>query len=145
MWGGAALSGVIASAAAQLFQGNEMRIAKSFKKPVARPWAIFPILVLVALSGFVGKGHAQGTSIGKPWLFGSGIACDASLLPWRSVWFGHFAGGLAAYRPGAPRVSLVWQDQKLCFPSRRQCLSWQRAQHRLFYQIHGYSTCLRIR
>ncbi len=122
-----------------------MRIEKSFRKPVGKPWVILLVLVFLALVGFADKGRAQGTAIGKPWLFGEGIACDASLLPWRSVWFGHFAGGLAHYERGAPQIDLVWQDQKLCFPSRRQCLSWQRAQHRLFHQVQGYSTCLRIR
>lgn len=118
-----------------------MRIAHSLTKVSA----LLPALVLLALFGFAGKGRAEGTSIGKPWLFGDGIACDASLLPWRSVWFGHFSGGLASYRRGDATIKLVWQDQKLCFPSRRDCMAWQRHQRREFSQIEGYWTCLRLR
>ncbi len=122
-----------------------MRIAKLLTRAAARPWAVVPVLVLLGLIGFADKGHAMGTSIGKPWLFGSGIACDASLLPWRSVWFGHFSGGRADYVGGDPQIALVWKDEKLCFPSRQECLSWQKAQHQLFHQLQGYWTCLRIR
>ncbi|MHB8883637.1 MAG: hypothetical protein ACYC5H_00895 [Methylovirgula sp.] len=120
-----------------------MQIPRSLQ--IIRPCAFLPVLVLLALFGFGDKGQAQGTSIGKPWFFGEGIACDASLLPWPSVWFGHFSGGLAYYRRGAPQVRLIWKDQKLCFPSRQECLSWQRREHRLFYRVQGYTTCLRIR
>ncbi|HEY5226448.1 MAG TPA: hypothetical protein VIJ06_06620 [Methylovirgula sp.] len=99
----------------------------------------------LALCGFATQSKAQGTSIGKPLIFGDGIACEASLLPWRSVWFGHFSGGRAYYRRGAPAIALIWQDQKLCFPSRRECLAWQRAEHRHYRQVEGYTTCLRLR
>jgi hypothetical protein len=107
--------------------------------------AAVPVIAALAWLGFAGRSEAQGTEIGKPLIFGEGIACDASLLPWRSVWFGHFSGGLAYYRRGAPAVELTWKDQKLCFPSRRECLAWQRQQHRLFRQVQGYTTCLRLR
>ncbi len=89
--------------------------------------------------------QATGTDIGKPWLFGAGIGCDASLLPWRSVWLGHFSGGLASYVPGAPAASVTWHDQKLCFPSRRECMQWQRAERRQFGGVQGYWTCLLLR
>ena len=122
-----------------------MRILKSRGGPLKCPCALLFTLILLAPFGFADRGQAQGTSIGKPWLFGDGVACDASLLPWPSVWFGHFSGGLAYYQRGAPQIDLVWKDQKLCFPSRRECLSWQRTQRRLFNRVRGYTTCLRIR
>lgn len=100
--------------------------------------------LMLMVIGF-GTAHAQGTNIGRPELFGAGIACDASLLPWRSVWFGHFSGGNATYVPGAPAASVDWEDQKLCFPSRRACMAWQRAERRRFREIQGYWTCLLLR
>jgi hypothetical protein len=116
-----------------------MMIAKS---PARTLLAVMTLSALLASAGAV---RAEGTDIGKPWLFGAGIACDASLLPWPSVWFGHFSGGLASYVPGAARASVVWQDQKLCFPSRRECMAWQHAEHRQFSGIQGYWTCMILR
>lgn len=102
-------------------------------------------LVVAALLDSATAVQAAGTDIGKPWLFGAGIACDARLVPWRSVWFGHFSGGLATYVPGAPSAIVTWHDQKLCFPSRRECMAWQRAERRQFGGIQGYWTCLLLR
>src|SRR5579863_342694 len=113
-----------------------MRIAISVAK-------LFCVLAFACLA--VSPGQAQGTAIGKPWLFGDGIACDASLLPWHSVWYGHFAGGLAAYRRGDPTIRLVWEDRKLCFPSKRECMAWQRQERRTYNEIGGYWTCLPLR
>ncbi|HEY1735432.1 MAG TPA: hypothetical protein VGG12_02180 [Methylovirgula sp.] len=89
--------------------------------------------------------QAQGTNIGKPLLFGDGIACDAALLPWSSVWFGHFSGGLATYRRGDPTINLAWEDRKLCFPSKRECMAWQRWERRQYNEVEGYWTCLPLR
>jgi hypothetical protein len=111
-----------------------------FAKPLAMSG-----LLLVALLGLANAATAAGTDIGKPWLFGAGIGCDASLLPWRSVWLGHFSGGLATYVPGAPAASVIWKDQKLCFPSRRECMRWQGAERRQFNGVEGYWTCLLLR
>ena len=108
-------------------------------------YAILPAAGLIA---FILSGNpvlAAGTDIGKPWLFGAGIGCDASLLPWRSVWLGHFSGGLAAYRPGAPAAAVIWEDRKLCFPSRSECMRWQHAERRQFYGVQGYWTCELLR
>jgi hypothetical protein len=112
---------------------------------LAKPRAWLPPLALLALLGFADAARAEGTDIGKPWFFGAGIACDASLLPWPSVWLGHFSGGTASYVPGAPAASVTWEDKKLCFPSRRECMQWQRAERRQFNGIEGYWTCLLLR
>jgi hypothetical protein len=107
--------------------------------------ACLAALVVVALLRPATVVQAAGTDIGKPWLFGAGLACDASQLPWPSVWLGHFSGGLATYVPGAPAATVTWHDQKLCFPSRRECMEWQRAERRRFGGIQGYWTCLLLR
>ncbi len=89
--------------------------------------------------------QAAGTDIGKPPIFGDGIACDASLLPWRSVWYGHFSGGTAMYAPNSSAAQVNWHDEKLCFPSRHSCLRWQHGERRLYHGIHGDWTCLPLR
>jgi hypothetical protein len=89
--------------------------------------------------------QAAGTDIGRPLIFGDGIACDASLLPWRSVWYGHFSGGNATYVSNSPAALVDWQDEKLCFPSRHACLRWQRAERRRYSGIYGDWTCLPLR
>ncbi len=89
--------------------------------------------------------QAAGTDIGKPLLFGEGVACDASLLPWSSVWYGHFSGGTAMYAPNSPAAQIDWRDEKLCFSSRRECLHWQPAERRDYHDIHGNWTCLPLR
>ncbi|MGO9133507.1 MAG: hypothetical protein ACLP8A_05580 [Methylovirgula sp.] len=118
------------------------------KRALAK-FSILPVMALavtvLALMASVESSKAQGTAIGKPWLFGEGIACDAGQLPWRTVWYGHFSGGQAHYERGAPQVDFVWEDRKLCFPSRRACLAWQRAEHRAFHRVAGYVSCLRLR
>lgn len=113
--------------------------------------SILPVLV-VALMASVAPSLAQGahgayagTDIGKPPIFGEGVACDASQLPWRHVWFGHFSGGTAYYERGAPGIGLVWENRKLCFPSRRSCMGWQRWERREFHRVKGYWTCLPLR
>ncbi len=114
-----------------------------FKK--APVLARLSLLAILAALGMPHGARAMGTDIGKPWIFGAGIACDASLLPWRSVWLGHFSGGSATYVSGAPAASVTWQDQKLCFPSRRECMAWQRAERGQFSGVEGYWTCLLLR
>jgi hypothetical protein len=97
--------------------------------------------LVIALSG----AFAQGTDVGRPPIFGDGFACDASLLPWRSVWYGHFSGGNAMYAPNSPAALVDWHDEKLCFPSRRSCLRWQHFERRRYSEIHGDWTCLPLR
>jgi len=103
------------------------------------------ILVLAFSLLALTTAQAAGTNIGKPWLFGDGIACDARLLPWPSVWYGHFSGGNATYIPNSPAAQVDWRDEKLCFPSRRDCLRWQHALRRAYSGIHGDWTCLLLR
>ncbi len=102
-------------------------------------------LILLALAALAGSAWAEGVSTGRPWLFGAGIACDASRLPWPSVWIGHFSGSVATYEPGDRRIALDWKDEKLCFPSRRECMVWQRALRRQYHEPPGYWTCLFLR
>jgi hypothetical protein len=116
-----------------------MRIAKSMMK------LGLPVLALLVLLGFADRSQAEGTSFGKPIFFSDGIACNAALLPWESVWLGHFSGGLASYQRGDAEIALAWQDQKLCFPSQQECMDWQKDQKSQFNQVEGYSTCMRIR
>ena len=104
----------------------------------------FPLVLAFSLLALPGA-QAAGTDIGKPAIFGDGVACDARLLPWRSVWYGHLSGGNATYVPNAPAALVDWRDEKLCFPSRRDCLRWQHAEHRLYAGIHGDWTCLPLR
>ncbi len=99
--------------------------------------------ILLFLAPFAAQ--AAGTDIGKPPIFGDGIACDASLLPWRSVWYGHFSGGNASYVVNAPAAQVDWHDEKLCFPSRRDCLRWQRGERQLYSGVRGDWTCLLLR
>jgi hypothetical protein len=103
------------------------------------------ILASVLLVATSAAALAAGTDVGKPFLFGEGIACDASLLPWRSVWYGHFSGGTALYAPNSPAAQINWQDEKLCFPSRYACLRWQHAERRSYHDVHGDWTCLPLR
>jgi hypothetical protein len=103
---------------------------------------ILASLFIVILSA---AAQAAGTDIGKPGLFGDGIACDAGQLPWRSVWYGHFSGGTALYAQNSPAAQIDWRDEKLCFSSRRDCMHWQHEERRSFHDIHGDWTCLPLR
>ncbi|MGP8232912.1 MAG: hypothetical protein ACLQL2_09640 [Methylovirgula sp.] len=103
------------------------------------------VFALLLLAFGAGGAQAAGTDIGRPPIFGDGIACDARLLPWRSVWYGHFSGGIARYAPNSPSALVDWHDDKLCFPSRRECLHWQRAERRLYHEIKGDWACLPLR
>lgn len=103
------------------------------------------ILASVLLLAASAIAQAAGTDVGKPFLFGEGIACDAGQLPWRSVWYGHFSGGTALYAPNSPAAQINWQDEKLCFSSRRECLHWQHAERRAYHDVHGNWTCMPLR
>jgi hypothetical protein len=109
--------------------------------------AMRPSLILASLVLAISAGAAQaaGSDIGRPLIFGDGIACDARLLSWRSVWYGHFSGGTARYAPNSPAALVDWHDDKLCFPSRRECLRWQKAERRHYHQIKGDWACLLLR
>ncbi len=65
------------------------------------------------------------------------------VLPWRSVWLGHFSGG--RFAPAAYGTELNWKDEKVCFPSQGSCNRWISANRRAFHHPEGFWTCLPIR
>lgn len=87
---------------------------------------------------------------------GSGVPCSvggpfwappeatAAVLPWRSVWLGHFSGG-RPYSDGYGRTLIDWRDEKFCFPARRECQAWVRDLRRAYHRPEGYWTCLLLR
>ncbi len=81
-------------------------------------------------------------SAGAP--FWAPPTATAAVLPWRSVWLGHFSGG-RHYEDAYGEILIDWRNEKLCFPSRRQCQAWIREQSRAFHQPEGYWTCLFLR
>ena len=75
-----------------------------------------------------------------------GIACaDGAPPQWRSVWLGHFQGGISAYDVTVGQTALAWVDRKMCFPSQRTCGAWVRSLRREFHRPIGYFTCLPLR
>ena len=75
-----------------------------------------------------------------------GIACaDGAPPQWRSVWLGHFQGGISAYDVTVGQTALAWVDQKMCFPSQRTCGAWVRSLRQEFHRPVGYFTCLPLR
>ncbi len=81
-------------------------------------------------------------SAGAP--FWAPPAATAAILPWPSVWLGHFSGG----RPYTDRLGqtlVEWRDEKVCFPLRQQCQAWVRALRRAYHRPEGYWTCLILR
>jgi hypothetical protein len=90
----------------------------------------------------VPAGPGVPCSISVPF-WASGVP-TAAVLPWPSVWLGHFSGG----RPycGACGVTLIdWVDEKVCFPSRSVCQAWIAGMRRAFHHPEGYWTCLLLR
>lgn len=66
-------------------------------------------------------------SIGAP--FWAPPMATAAVLPWRSVWLGHFSGG-RPYAAGNGQTLIDWRDEKVCFPARLQCQAWVRSLRR---------------
>jgi hypothetical protein len=81
-------------------------------------------------------------SAGAP--FWAPLAATAAVLPWPSVWLGHFSGG-RPYTDGTGRRLVDWRDEKLCFPARQQCQAWVRGLRRAYHRPEGYWTCLLLR
>jgi hypothetical protein len=71
-------------------------------------------------------------------------AATAAVLPWRSVWLGHFSGG-RHYADGYGQTFVDWRDEKFCFPTRQQCQAWVRDLRRTYHRPEGYWTCLLLR
>jgi len=65
------------------------------------------------------------------------------VLPWSSVWLGHFSGG--RFVNTSTGAALDWHDDKMCFPTRASCNRWVHDQSRYFHRPEGYTTCLMIR
>ena len=81
-------------------------------------------------------------SIGAP--FWAPPMATAAVLPWRSVWLGHFSGG-RPYAAGNGQTLIDWRDEKVCFPARQQCQAWIRSLRRAYHRPEGYWTCLLLR
>jgi hypothetical protein len=81
-------------------------------------------------------------SIGAP--FWARPMATAAVLPWRSVWLGHFSGG-RPYTAGNGQTLIDWRDEKVCFPARLQCQAWVHSLRRVYHRPEGYWTCLLLR
>jgi len=81
-------------------------------------------------------------SVGAP--FWAPPAATAAVLPWPSVWLGHFSGG-RPYSDGFGQTLVDWRDEKVCFPSRRECQAWIRDLRQAYHRPEGYWTCLLLR
>jgi len=97
---------------------------------------------------------AQAADLGAPAVLTAPVAADGVpcvfeesgpdiVLPWSSVWLGHFSGG--RFVQTAAGNMLDWHDHKMCFPSRASCNRWVRDQQNYFHRPEGYTTCLMIR
>jgi hypothetical protein len=80
--------------------------------------------------------------VGGP--FWGPILPTAEILPWASVWLGHFSGG-RPYADPYGQILIDWHDEKICFPSRAACQSWMRDMRRAYHQPEGFWTCLILR
>ncbi len=66
----------------------------------------------------------------------------AKILPWPSVWLGHFSGG----RPDPVFYGQIdWRDEKVCFASKARCQAWIKDLRRAYHRPEGYWTCLLLR
>lgn len=87
---------------------------------------------------------AEGVPCNAGAPFWEPIRATAAILPWRSVWLGHFSGGRPY--PAGDGVTLIdWRDEKFCFPSRRACNRWIAELRRAYHDPEGYWTCLVLR
>jgi len=111
-------------------------------------------MVLAGLSTLASTPSAQAADLGGPAVVtepvpAEGVPCvfeesgPTIVLPWQSVWLGHFSGGRFVRTSTGPMLD--WQDHKMCFPSRASCNRWMRGQQAYFHRPEGYTTCLMIR
>lgn len=71
-------------------------------------------------------------------------ADTAAILPWRSVWLGHFSGG-RPFADGFGRTLIDWRDEKVCFASQARCRAWIEGLRHAYHDPEGYWTCLVLR
>lgn len=81
-------------------------------------------------------------SIGQPFWIPSGPT--AEVLPWPSVYYGHFSGG-RPYIDAYGQTIVDWRDEHVCFPTRAECRAWVHASYRYYHQPEGYRGCLLLR
>jgi hypothetical protein len=143
---------------------KEMNKAKETARP-GRPGLLASAARLLSIAGcltFSSVGHAADWNFAPPppaaadYSENSGVPCSAgapfwaplvataAVLPWPSVWLGHFSGG-RPYVGGNGQTLVDWQDAKVCFPSRHQCQTWVRDLRRAYHRPEGYWTCLLLR
>lgn len=66
----------------------------------------------------------------------------AQILPWPSVWLGHFTGG----RPDPVFYGQIdWRDEKVCFASKAKCQAWIKELRHAYHSPEGYWTCMVLR
>ena len=107
-----------------------------------RSW--LPVLLLLAAP--VAASAADVRSERDYSLPTDGVACqDPIVQSFPSVWLGHFTGGYSHYLGEGGPIVLDWRDEKLCFPSVRDCNAYMREMRRDFHRPEGYFTCLPIR
>jgi hypothetical protein len=109
------------------------------------------LLLIAAILGFCGAGHAAGggrPSIGAACSVGAPVwsppVATAEDLPWASVWLGHFSGG-RRFEDGNGQTLIDWRDDNLCFASRQKCQAWIAGLRRAYHRPEGFWTCLLLR
>jgi len=114
-------------------------------------------MAFIVASSLVASGFAisaQAADLGAPGVVmapvpAEGVPCVFEesgpdiVLPWSSVWLGHFSGG--RFVNTSTGAALDWHDDKMCFPTRASCNRWVHDQSRYFHRPEGYTTCLMIR
>ena len=143
---------------------NEMNRAKETARPGRQGFrASARLLSIAACLSFASAGHAADWASGPPlsaaaakYSENPGVPCSigaplwappvatAAVLPWRSVWLGHFSGG-RPYTDSHGRTLVEWRDDKICFPARQQCQAFVRDMRRAYHRPEGYWTCLLLR
>ncbi|MGQ0446337.1 MAG: hypothetical protein ACT4O2_14740 [Beijerinckiaceae bacterium] len=111
---------------------------------------------IAALFSFCGAGHAADSASGGAPPAAVGVACQvgapfwappaatAEELPWASVWLGHFSGG-RQFENLNGQTFVDWRDDKVCFPSRQECMAWIALLRRAYHHPEGFWTCLLLR
>ncbi|HET6377681.1 MAG TPA: hypothetical protein VFG05_05160 [Methylocella sp.] len=99
---------------------------------------------LLELSPSYTEAAAAGVPCNAGAPFWAPIRATAAMLPWQSVWLGHFSGG-RPYPAGNGVTLIDWRDEKFCFPSRRACDRWIADLRQAYHDPEGYWTCLVLR